>query len=816
VIKGAVQPASDVDWFALTLPGTADLSLETFDGSAANTCLNIDTVITLYRADGTTVVASDDDSGGDRCSKLDSRGNPSLARLPAGTYYVTVSAYAGYRGFPAYRLVVKLDALCGNGAREGSEQCDGTAGCTATCTRTPACSDGFLDGAEKCDDGNTAAGDGCSATCAWELQAETEPNGTAVTASGPLTADALIGAAITPAGDADWFRVQLAATSDLKLETFDGAGPGSCAGIDTVVTLYASNGTTVLVSRDQGGPGNCGAIDPSRANDAAARHLAAGTYFVKVEDYLNDGAILAYRLLVTRAAVCGNGVVEGAEECDGSAGCTATCDRAAVCGDGFVDSPEGCDDGNVVSGDGCSAACAPEITLEAEPNDTPPAASGPLLPFALVKGAISPGTDVDFWKITLTEQSDLLIETFDASGAGTCVGIDTVITLYGANGVTVLATRDTGSVGLCARLDPKVDVGVRQLVPGTYYVKVEDAGNNTPIAGYTMRLRKASRCGNGLLEGYEQCDGIAGCGATCRFTPVCGDGFVDLGETCDDSNTANGDCCSAGCAIETAEAEPNDTTANANASAVQLTDKGWVAGAIGAVGDLDLFRLTVTADEVVQVETFDATASGCGIATTLRILDSAGAELWRDDNAGIFSCSSLVVRLAAGTYYLRVEQRGSTGTISGYLLAARPLIDRGLETEPNALATMATVVTGRESVVAGTHQLNVDSDYFAITVPAGRSIRAELIEGGAETCESGGVDSYLTLYNSAGLALGWDDDAGRGACSRIDGTGGLPDSAFASKLPAGIYYLQVEASPFSQGATSLAGQFDYRVAISVR
>ena len=195
---------------------------------------------------------------------------------------------------------------------------------------------------------------------------------------------------------------------------------------------------------------------------------------------------------------------------------------------------------------------------------------------------------------------------------------------------------------------------------------------------------------------------------------------------------------------------------------------------------------------------------------------STDLELWRDDNSGVFTCSSLVVRLAAGTYYLSVEQRGNTATIPGYSVAVRPLTDRGAEVEPNAVLTTATVVTGRDSVIAGTHQLNVDSDYFAITIPEGRSIRAELIEGGAETCESGGIDSYLTLYNSTGLELGWDDDSGRGFCSRIDGTGGAPDSAFASKLPAGTYYLQVEAAPFVQQPTNLAGQFDYRLVISVR
>ena len=61
-----------------------------------------------------------------------------------------------------------------------------------------------------------------------------------------------------------------------------------------------------------------------------------------------------------------------------------------------------------------------------------------------------------------------------------------------------------------------------------------------------------------------------------------------------------------------------------------------------------------------------------------------------------------------------------------------------------------------------------------------------------------------------------DDDSGRGLCSRIDGTGEVADSSYASRLPAGTYTLQVEAAPFSQAPTDTRGQFDYRLVISIR
>ena len=116
----------------------------------------------------------------------------------------------------------------------------------------------------------------------------------------------------------------------------------------------------------------------------------------------------------------------------------------------------------------------------------------------------------------------------------------------------------------------------------------------------------------------------------------------------------------------------------------------------------------------------------------------------------------------------------------------------------------------------GGHQTNADFDTFAINVPAGKSVRAEIIEGStAETCESNGIDSRLRLFNAAGTELGTgDDDTGRGFCSLIDGTGTTGGFTAARALTAGIYYIRVEAS--SPGTATAGGQFDYRLVVTVR
>jgi cysteine-rich repeat protein len=346
-------------------------------------------------------------------------------------------------------------------------------------------------------------------------------------------------------------------------------------------------------------------------------------------------------------------------------------------------------------------------------------------------------------------------------------------------------------------------------------------------------------CNDGLVVGTECEDGnavdgdgcTAGCvveaGYACFGNPSycatkCGDGFVVVGvEECDDGNTAVGDGCNSVCQIETAvtEIEANDTFAQADASALQITDlHTTISGAIAVVGDKDYFRFTLAADSVVRFETFDGTGANCTtIATAIRLYNAAQVQLYVDTTSGIGSCSALVTNLAAGTYYVQVERSGNSGTIAAYRLETTVLTSAGSELEANDTIATANRLSLRDTHTFGDHQVVADIDTYQIVVPMVRSLRLETIEGSAaETCESNGISSRIQLFNSAGTSLGTNDTSGRGNCSMLDGTGAplvSPQSTAARYLNPGIYYVQVLAGSAGIGA---AGQFDYRLIATLR
>lgn len=174
----------------------------------------------------------------------------------------------------------------------------------------PVCGDGMVEGTEACDDSNTDAGDGCSATCTVEA-----------------------GYACTP------------------------DSPSLCTDIDEC-TEGTDNCDDHATCTNTPGSFSC-ACEPGYSGD--------GVTCSDVDECAKSGDTC------DENASCTNAKGSYACECNaGYEGDGMSCE--ATCGDGILVGGETCDDGNTMDGDGCDAACEvePGYTCEGTPSQCVP------------------------------------------------------------------------------------------------------------------------------------------------------------------------------------------------------------------------------------------------------------------------------------------------------------------------------------------------------------------------------------------------------------------------------------------------------------
>jgi len=724
--NGDISPSGDQDLFAVTLTAGQFLRAEVTD--MAGTGCPGDLALDLYGPDGITILGSDDDNGNGVCPLINPLTNTFARALPAGRYLLRVRASNDTDLITGYRLQTSVTSnLCGDGTPQSGEQCD---------------------------DSNTTAGDGCSATCQWE---------TIATASGMGGSFA---EAITPIGNRDFYAVVVTQGDSIRAETFAPTA-GQCASADTVLRLWNADRSSEITSDDQSGINSCSLLDPSSVT--LVRNLNAGTYYVSVEDYQNNGTIAAYTVdIQIRHMGCGNGWLDGADVCD---------------------------DGNTMNGDGCNSTCHFEGAAELEPNNTVANAT-PLITAgnsqATLLGSISSGTDVDIYSIVVPAGYSVFAEVND--GAGGCPNRGSV-RLRDTDGTTSLAY-DTanGPAGTCGQISPQRYVGARFLPGGTYTLEVSGTAGS---AAYHLTARV--------------------------LAPGCGDGVVSGTDVCDDGNTMNGDGCSSSCLLEgNSEVEPNGTTSSA--TPVTASSTGTVVlGVLSSSSDIDYFSVVVPAGYHVLAEVSDG-RGGCANAGSVRLLGSTGSTLVSDTTDGPGSCGRVspgadtaARALAAGTYYIQVYGTSATNDIYSLLIRVLPptvcgnvYLDAGeqcddgnaisgdgcsatcqwetMEMETNDTSAMANPLSGTFRTVNGGAPVAMDADWYSITVPAGgRTVSAWTHTGARDTCAA--VDTLLALYAADGVTqLATSDDEGADLCSYIDGRQ-------AGVLAPGTYYLRV--MPFS-------------------
>ena len=340
----------------------------------------------------------------------------------------------------------------------------------------------------------------------------------------------------------DMFAFTTGAPKHLHVVTDDGAG--ACPG-DTAISLRRRNadGTRPEVANNDNANGtNCAALDLD---------LPTNSYEMIVT---GSAALPAYKINVAfgiPVGTCGNGVRDGAEECDdgnvvvgdgcdaqcryecgnsrldrnetcddgnrvANDGCSAVCQNEGTCGNNIVEPGEACDDGNRVNGDGCEANCslragcgnhainAGELCDDGNlvnGDGCDVLCSTEVIP--VDKGIVDlvnaiPAGRKDTYTFKTETETKVRFETTD--GAAGCPG-NTVLNLYSvaANGTrNLLSTDDDGGVNGCSLL-------LRTIPTGSFAVDVL-APAAAPLMRYTLRFRAAVdvSLGGGYAGGFDK------------------------------------------------------------------------------------------------------------------------------------------------------------------------------------------------------------------------------------------------------------------------------------------------------------------------
>ena len=306
-----------------------------------------------------------------------------------------------------------------------------------------------------CDDGDPCtAADGCKAgACEGEAidmcgeapsSCEAKgPNGMVSTAV-PL--DVSGGSALTmgwidPAGESDWYAVELEKGHLLSVET-----RAHCqSALDTQLGVYGPGGTTQVASADDGDAGSWAAL---REHEVAQ----AGTHYIGLTAYAVSGAG-AYILEVT-------------------AGFPPPCQSVADCE---------CEELECMTEGPDAGKCVLTMAEEQEPNDTPQAAS-PSAVGSRVVGAFAGEADADWYVVALEAGVPVNVKTASYCGETT----DPQVWIYGELGLTVLATDADGAGGGHALVESFTPAAT-----GTYRIKVKD---QAALSGAYVLSIEDARC----------------------------------------------------------------------------------------------------------------------------------------------------------------------------------------------------------------------------------------------------------------------------------------------------------------------------------
>lgn len=393
---------------------------------------------------------------------------------------------------------------------------------------------------------------------------------------------------------------------------------------------------------------------------------------------------------------------------------------------------------------------------------------------------ITPDIDIDIFSVTVSagQTVDFNINTA-TNGPG---GLGSYLRLFNSSGQQLASNNDAAAPG---EASVGFDAYLRYTfaAAGTYFVGVSNFTNN-------------------------------------QYSPVSGSGTVAGGFNSIGSYTLIVN------APQLTTADPDDTLAEAASLGAISTTPVTVNNSITQDTDVDMYRLTVTAGQVVDFNINTPANGPNGLGSYLRLFSLSGQEIAFNDDGNApgenvigFDSYLRYAFTTAGTYYVAVSnfnniQYNSTtggGDTSGGLYATGlyTLIVNALPNDPDNTIRNATnlgLVTTTTKTVTASITPDIDVDIYSFSVGTGQTVDFNI---NTPLNGPGGLGSYIRLFNASGQQIAFNNDA----AAPGEPTVGFDAYLRYSFSSAGVYYLGVSNFSNTQynpitGGGMIAGGFN--------
>ncbi len=538
-----------------------------------------------------------------------------------------------------------------------------------------------------------------------------------------LTAGETAAGEISPAGDADWYRLRVEPGQRYRL-ALDGVENAEGATIDPTLTVYDAEGNQLAFNDDNDGSLN------SALQYAAAQ---AGDVFVEARGFSQE-ATGAYRLSVSASPIPPDDVGNDARTRGRIVSGRAAAGNIEYEGD--------------VDWYRLSARTGQRYRISLAGAEGEAGLGDPLLRVRDSEGVEL--TSSDDSEGTLNSQLDFVPQSsgdvfLEAAGYG-----DSYTGAYSLNVVAERLPTDntSGDIRTRGRIVPGQTIpaaidyeGDRdwyrtRLIAGQSYRFTLASSGDTPLSDPLVKLYGA--------DGEEIAmddDGGEGFNSYLEFTaPTTGNYFIEAGSF--------GEGGAGGYTLTALDGDiPSDTSTDALLSA----DGDYREGVLGTSGDRDWYRVDLKEGQGLRV---GLTSSEGGEALgdpLLVIYGPDGAELVRDDDGGEGLNAWLEFQATGqGAYF--IEARGFTDDAQGRYTLSLTAGEIG-----NA-ADSAEYITANSEGRVSMINAEGDSDWFAIELIEGRPYRFAV-----EGAEPGPLpDPLLVLFDAQGAEVARDDDGGTG------------------------------------------------------